>query len=109
MSTRTNKRRIYTLFHSRFHGQSLWISGEEQAWLDVVPVGREFGSPDYERLEILDLYVAGRMTGDDAMLKLGLDNLEDLHQQVLAADMAVPRHSASATLKGMFAGQVTQS
>ena len=25
-------------------------SKEEQAWLDVVPVGREFGSPDFERL-----------------------------------------------------------
>lgn len=25
-------------------------SSEEQEWLDLVPVGREFGSPDYERL-----------------------------------------------------------
>jgi hypothetical protein len=25
-------------------------SKEEQEWLDMVPVGREFGSPDYERL-----------------------------------------------------------
>jgi hypothetical protein len=23
---------------------------EEQAWLDMAPVGREFGSPDYDRL-----------------------------------------------------------
>ncbi len=26
-------------------------SKEEQEWLDMAPVGREFGSPDYERLE----------------------------------------------------------
>jgi len=27
---------------------------EEQAWLDLAPVGREFGSPDWERLNMLD-------------------------------------------------------
>ncbi|MBT3066717.1 hypothetical protein [Rhodoferax sp. U11-2br] len=29
----------------------IWRSEEERAWLDMVPIGREFGSPDYERLE----------------------------------------------------------
>ncbi|TBO34449.1 DUF2384 domain-containing protein [Aquabacterium lacunae] len=29
-------------------------SDEEQAWLDKAPVGREFGSPDYECLTALD-------------------------------------------------------
>ncbi len=29
-------------------------SDEEQAWLDIAPVGREFGSPDYECLTALD-------------------------------------------------------
>ena len=29
-------------------------SSEDCAWLDVAPVGREFGSPDYERLMALD-------------------------------------------------------
>lgn len=29
-------------------------SSEDRAWLDAVPVGREFGSPDYERLIALD-------------------------------------------------------
>nr|WP_316643266.1 antitoxin Xre/MbcA/ParS toxin-binding domain-containing protein [uncultured Roseateles sp.] len=29
-------------------------SDEERAWLDTAPVGREFGSPDYERLTALD-------------------------------------------------------
>ena len=109
MSTRTNKRRIYQLFHGRFHGKFLWSSAEEQAWLDVAPVGREFGSPDHERLEILDLYADGRITSDDAMRKLGIGSLEDLHQQMLAADLSTPRPNASATLKGMFAGQVTKS
>lgn len=27
---------------------------EDKAWLDAVPVGREIGSPDYERLMALD-------------------------------------------------------
>jgi len=30
-------------------------SDEEKAWLDMAPVGREFGSPDYESLTALDL------------------------------------------------------
>lgn len=29
-------------------------SSEDCAWLDMAPVGREFGSPDYERLMALD-------------------------------------------------------
>jgi hypothetical protein len=35
---------------------------EEQAWLDMAPVGREFGSPDYERLMVED---AARYAQDD--------------------------------------------
>lgn len=53
MSTRSNKRRVSRLFHDRFHGPVLWRSVEEQAWLDIVPVGREFGSRDYHRFEQL--------------------------------------------------------
>ncbi len=86
MSTRTNKRRICLLFYRRFQGKVLWMSAEEQAWLDVIPVGREFGSPDYERLQILDSYVRGQMTRDDAMRKLGISSLDDLHQQIRAAN-----------------------
>lgn len=107
MSTRTNMRRIYTLFDRRFHGKSWWRSAEEQAWLAMAPVGREFGSPDYDRLQILDLYAASQMSGDDAMRNLGLDSLEDLHQLVLAADLIVPRPDAMAPPKGMFAGKAT--
>ncbi|MDP3412032.1 MAG: hypothetical protein Q8S16_02415 [Polaromonas sp.] len=74
MSTRINKRRIYRLFYHRFHGEFLWRSKEEQAWLDVAPVGREFGSPDYERLQVLDIYAAGKMNREDAMRMLGVDS-----------------------------------
>lgn len=42
------------MFHGRFHGEVIWSAVEEQAWLDLLPVGREFGSPDYARLEQLD-------------------------------------------------------
>jgi len=90
MSTRINKRRIYRLFYHRFHGEFLWRSKEEQAWLDVAPVGREFGSPDYERLQVLDLYAAGKMNREDAMRMLGVDSLQALQQQILAAGLNVP-------------------
>lgn len=29
-------------------------SDEDQAWLEMPPIGREFGSPDYERLTEVD-------------------------------------------------------
>lgn len=87
MNSRRNKRRIYALFHHRVHGNRLWRSAEEQAWLDVAPVGREFGSPDYERLQILDLYAAGQISDEEAMHTLGLDSLQALRQQMLAAGL----------------------
>lgn len=74
MNARMNKRRIYRLFYHCFHGKFLWRSKEEQAWLDVAPVGREFGSPDYERLQVLDLYASGEMNHEDAMHMLGVDS-----------------------------------
>ena len=96
MSIRTNKRRIYQLFNNRFHGQILWRSAEEQAWLDVAPVGREFGSPDYERLQVLDLYAAGKITSYNAMSQLGVDNLEALHRHMRAAGLEIHRIDAVA-------------
>lgn len=95
MNARMNKRRIYTLVSRRLHGRCLQRSAEEQAWLDVAPVGREFGSPDYERLQILDLYAAGQISGEAAMANLGLASLADLHQLMLAADLIVPRAGAA--------------
>ena len=90
MNTRMNRRRIFKLFHDRFRGERFWRTREEQAWLDVAPVGREFGSPDYERLQVLDLYATGRMSCEDAMRILGIDNLQGLQQQMLAANLRAP-------------------
>lgn len=73
MSAKSNKRRISKLFFRRFHGKVLWQSAEDQAWDNMVPVGREFGSPDYERLNILDMYSWGNITEEDAMRQLGVD------------------------------------
>ena len=82
---------FYNIVYLRFHGPCLWRrSAEEQAWLDVAPVGREFGSPDYERLQILDLYVAGHLSHEAAMGKLGMDSLEELHRQMRAAGLIAP-------------------
>ena len=50
MSSRSNKRRVANLFHGRFHSAFIWRSAEDYEWLNVSPVGREFGSPDYDRL-----------------------------------------------------------
>lgn len=109
MSARTNKRRIYQLLHNLFRGKSLYRrSTEEQAWLDLVPLGREFGSPDYERLQILDLYAASQISSDEAMLNLGIDSLGTLHQQMLATGLIVPRHDSSVPLNGMFPEKVSQ-
>jgi hypothetical protein len=76
MSSIKRKFRVLRLFHSRFHGQFRWLSNEERRWLNVAPVGREFGSKDFERLQILDLYAWGKMSAHEAMLHLGLNEIE---------------------------------
>jgi hypothetical protein len=97
-----NKRRIYRLFYHRFHGEFLWRSKEEQAWLDVAPVGREFGSPDYDRLLVLDLYAAGHMGLAEAIRKLGIGSLEELEQQMQAAGLTLnePDQESGASVNG---------
>lgn len=50
MNARRRKTLISQLFSARFRGPPIWRSAEERAWLDAVPVGREFGSPDFDRL-----------------------------------------------------------
>lgn len=45
---------------------------DEQAWLDTAPVGREFGSPDYERLRTdnaatLGFFASGMRASSDFM------------------------------------------
>ena len=59
MSARKIKRRIMQLFYGRFYGPFLWRSQEEQAWLDMPPVGREFGSPDYDRYSTDEAFQTG--------------------------------------------------
>lgn len=55
MSSRSNKRRVANLFYRRFHSAFLMRSAEDREWLNATPVGREFGSPDYEKLMEQDM------------------------------------------------------
>ena len=55
LSLRKRKKDIDHLLHGRIYSTLfMWRSQEEQAWLDIVPVGREFGSKDFERLMEID-------------------------------------------------------
>ena len=72
MSTRTRKRRVYARF--RLRGKIIWLTAEERAWLNIVPVGREFGSKDYERLMVLDEYTKGRISEEVAIELLKIDH-----------------------------------
>jgi len=73
MSIRDRKRRVYGHFGDRYRSGSVWMFAEDRAWANAVPVGREFGSPDYERLSILDMYSWGKTTEQEAMRQLGVD------------------------------------
>jgi hypothetical protein len=50
MKNRLKKRQICERYPTRY---ARWTA-EDRAWLDIAPVGREFGSKDYERLSQLD-------------------------------------------------------
>lgn len=50
MNQRHRRKVISSHFFCRFYGESLWRSAEDTAWDNMAPVGREFGSPDYDRL-----------------------------------------------------------
>lgn len=51
MNQRRRKRTVKELFHNRFYNtRFIWLSAEDRAWESMAPIGREFGSPDYERL-----------------------------------------------------------
>ena len=95
------------LFLGRFHSALfIWRSAEEQEWLDAAPVGREFGSPDYERFEVLDRYSYGDITSGQAMQGLGLDNLDTLHSQMLAEGIPIPIPGTTPALKGSIRSKV---
>lgn len=73
MNSRTRKRQIYGRY--RLRGK-FWLSAEDRAWENMVPIGREFGSKDYERLEILDAFTQGRIDEQKAIALLGIDHDE---------------------------------
>jgi hypothetical protein len=51
MTQRRRKQTVNTRFQNRFYNARFtWMSAEDRAWENMAPVGREFGSPDYERL-----------------------------------------------------------
>ena len=79
MKQRLRKRQLYARYADDAHyGNSAqcriqqW-EAEMHAWNNMVPTGREFGSPDYERLEILDAYIAGHISEQEAMQQLEID------------------------------------
>ena len=52
MKNRKNKRRLYQLWFQA--SQYVRLTDEDRAWLDMPSIGREFGSPDFDRLMKLD-------------------------------------------------------
>lgn len=52
MNNRKNKRRLYQFWFQ--DSQYLRLTEEDRAWLDMPSIGREFGSPDFERFMKLD-------------------------------------------------------
>ncbi len=52
MKQRAKRRRSFMLTHKL---QDKWIAGM-RAWSDMAPIGREFGSNNYERLTYIDEY-----------------------------------------------------
>lgn len=76
MNRRKNKRRLLQRMYDSLHSSYRRYSDEELAWLNAAPVGREFGSNDYERLQTLDLYSWGQLSEQDAMARLGLNQVE---------------------------------
>jgi len=119
MDIRSHKQRIYGHYRDRYRSVSAWMSEEERAWANVAPVGREFGSPDFERLSILDMLSWGNITEQDAMRQLGVDRhgltamleadgmkltdeLRESHRKAFK-DLSTPRQSGDVqALKGMF-------
>ena len=51
MNSRDRKGQIYARYRQR---GKFWLTAEDRSWLNMAPIGREFGSKDYERLAILD-------------------------------------------------------
>jgi len=53
MSARSNNTRPDSKqFYGRFHSSVRWRAAKKQDWENMVPVGREFGGPEFERLSV---------------------------------------------------------
>ncbi len=62
-------------------------SAEEQAWLDIVPVGREFGSKDYERLSRFEVKVPSK-SSRKALAEIAAGKVKSFHSvEDLMADL----------------------
>ncbi len=56
MNSRKRKHSVNQLFHARFHSSRFsWQWAEDRDWANMTPVGRKFGSPDYDQLMQQDL------------------------------------------------------
>lgn len=55
MSARKAKHRVLRLMHSHLHKRFVELDAELQLWDRLAPIGREFGSPDFERLHAEDI------------------------------------------------------
>jgi hypothetical protein len=83
MNNRTRKRLID--WRRKFPREFVFVrTAEELAWESMAPVGREFGSPDYERLTQLD-YQAIRAAEIMAEAILGMDEIEYVRSTILAS------------------------
>ena len=110
MNSRARKRSIYARY--RLRGR-FWLTAEDRAWLDAAPIGREFGSKNYERLESLDAFTQGRMDVRKAMSLLGIDRdalvtmaeKEGLPKQFVADPTIGIQPSDQATLRQMRKGR----
>jgi hypothetical protein len=71
MSSRSNKQRVANLFYRRFHPAFIWQSAEDREWLNAAPLGREFGSPDYEKL--VEQYMSEFQSNLSSLIKMGGD------------------------------------
>lgn len=72
MKVRTRKTQLQRLFNCRLL-RPYRMTPQERLWLDFVPIGREFGSKDYGRLEALDMYFYGQISVQKVMGILDID------------------------------------
>lgn len=129
VNSKKRKRSVYQLFRGRFRDtRSSWESAEDRAWNNMAPVGREFGSPDYDRLmqqdfidfksnlsslidKCSDAYVDTDDPSDAAFRKQAVNvqiALHELGQDVsVAVAAAVWRHHSKSLMADWMSGAET--